>query len=46
MKGRVISDFADRLDDYRQRLQVVTIEDATPAALGILRRELARLPSA
>jgi len=46
MRARMVSNFADQLEVYQERLAQVRIEDATPSALQILRPELARLPSA
>jgi uncharacterized protein (TIGR00661 family) len=43
MHSRVLTDFADRIEVYRAKLDEVRIEDATPAALAILRTELGQL---
>ena len=43
MNPKVLSDFADRIEIYRAKLDEVRIQDATPAALSILQTELAQL---
>jgi uncharacterized protein (TIGR00661 family) len=43
MSPRTVMRFAERLDLYRERLEEVSISDATPAALAILRQELSAL---
>ena len=44
MSPRVLVDFAEHLEVYRERLGEASITDATPAALQILKGELAKLP--
>jgi uncharacterized protein (TIGR00661 family) len=43
MNPKVLSDFADRIEIYRAKLDEVRIQDATPAALSILQTQLAQL---